>query len=453
VTAFRASLDQAVYEREYTKAILNAVPDPIVVLDADLHIQSANRAFYAMFQVSREAAQGLTLGALNRCAFDLPELKGRLQETLNGTNAFPPFEIDCDLPEAGQRAVVINACPLTLPRHPGGLALLSFQDVTERKRNEEKAQRLAAIVESSGDPIISKTLDGVITSWNNAAERLFGYTAEEITGKPITLLIPPERRREEDTILESIRRGQSIEHFETVRRRKDGSLFEISLTISPIKDAHGNVIGASKIARDITERKRAEDHATMLGREIDHRAKNLLAVVQATVGLTRADTADELKKAIGGRIQALSNVHTLLAQSRWTGADLRHLITDELSPFGREASGADVVGPDLTLEPQSAQAIGMVLHELTTNAVKYGALSVAAGRVRIEWSHAIGGMVVLRWSETGGPPVKPPTRQGFGSRVIDQVVRTQLHGKSRFDWRPEGLRCEIEFPAFGTVHA
>jgi PAS domain S-box-containing protein len=452
VTAFRASLDQAVYEREYTKAILNTVPDPIVVLDADLHIQSANRAFYAMFQVSREAAHGLALRALNRCAFDLPELQRRLQETLDDDSTFQPFEIDCDLPENGQRTVVINACMLTLPRHPGRLALMSFQDVTDRRRDEEKAQRLAAIVESSGDPIISKNLNGVITSWNNAAERLFGYMAEEIIGKDIAAIIPADRQQEEGTILERIRRGQSIERFETVRRRKDGSLIEISLTVSPIKDAYGNVIGASKIARDISERKRAEEHATMLGREIDHRAKNLLAVVHATVQLTRAETADELKKQISGRIQALSNVHTLLAQSRWTGADLRHLITEELSPFGPPGSRADVDGPDVSLEPQSAQAIAMVLHELTTNAVKYGALSVAAGRVRIEWSRGTGGMVMLRWSEAGGPPVKRPTRQGFGSRVIDQIVRTQLHGEPRLNWRPEGLRCEIEFPGFGGSH-
>jgi two-component sensor histidine kinase len=189
----------------------------------------------------------------------------------------------------------------------------------------------------------------------------------------------------------------------------------------------------------------------MLGLEIDHRAKNLLAVVHASVQLTQAGTADELKKAISGRIQALSNAHTLLAESRWTGADLRRLVTEELSPFGPEGSRADVDGPDLRLEPQSAQSIAMVLHELTTNAVKYGALSVAAGRVRIEWSRADGGMLVLRWSETGGPPVKPPTRRGFGSRVVDQIIRTQLHGDARFDWRPDGLWCEIEFPAVGVA--
>src|SRR6202011_2680059 len=132
------------------------------------------------------------------------------------------------------------------------------RDVTERRRAGQLAQRLVAIVESSDDAIVSKDLDGIVKTWNLGAERLFGYTAEEAIGKPITLLIPMDRRDEESEILSRIRRGERIDHYETVRRRKDGSLVEISLTVSPIKNAEGTIIGASKIARDITERKRAE---------------------------------------------------------------------------------------------------------------------------------------------------------------------------------------------------
>ena len=137
-------------------------------------------------------------------------------------------------------------------------AINVFEDVTDLKQAEQASRRLAAIVESSEDAIISKDLNGIITSWNQAAEQLFGYTAEEVIGKPVTLLIPPERHDEEPGILERIRRGERIEHYETVRRRKDGSLLDISLTVSPIRDAKGNIVGASKIARDITRRKRVE---------------------------------------------------------------------------------------------------------------------------------------------------------------------------------------------------
>jgi two-component sensor histidine kinase len=170
-----------------------------------------------------------------------------------------------------------------------------------------------------------------------------------------------------------------------------------------------------------------------------------LALVQAAVHFSEADTPQAIKAAIKGRIQALSNVHTLLAESRWAGAGLRNMVMDELNPYCTQGtSRADVDGPDLFLKPQSAQLIAMVLHELTTNAVKYGALSVATGRVRVEWSHGANGKLALRWTEADGPPVKPPGRRGFGTRVLDQAIRAQLNGEVRFDWRPEGLACEIE---------
>src|SRR5882757_173051 len=150
-------------------------------------------------------------------------------------------------------------------------ALNMFVDISERKRNEEIAQRLASIIESSEDAIIGKTLEGIITSWNKSAERLFGYVADEVIGNSITILFPPNRLAEEDVILERIRRGQCVEQFETVRQRKDGSLVDISLTISPIKNSLGKVIGASKIVRDITDRKKSEAQIAILAREAEHR--------------------------------------------------------------------------------------------------------------------------------------------------------------------------------------
>jgi PAS domain S-box-containing protein len=308
------------------------------------------------------------------------------------------------------------------------------------------SERLASIVESSDDAIISLDLNGVITTWNNGAERIFGYTAEEVTGRPVTILIPPDRHDEETTILERIRRGERVDHYETVRQVKGGSRVDISLAVSPIRNAEGEIVGASKIARDITERKRSEARIASLAGEAEHRAKNVLATVQATVRLTKAATPNDLKRAIEGRIQALANVHTLFVQSRWTGADLRTLITQELSPYcqdGEERVGLE--GPNLLLERNPAQIIAVALHELATNAAKYGALSVPGGRVQVVWSRAPAGNLVLRWIETGGPRVKPPTRRGFGSRVMGDMIRSQK-GEMRFEWRTEGLACEITLP-------
>jgi PAS domain S-box-containing protein len=305
-------------------------------------------------------------------------------------------------------------------------------------------RRIASIVESSDDAIVSKTLKGTITSWNRGAARLFGYMAEEVIGKPITILIPPDRQDEERTIIERIRRGERIDHYETIRRRKDGSLVPISLTISPVRNGDGKIIGASKIARDISERKQKQEHIALLSREMDHRSRNLLALVQASVHLAQGDTPDALKKAIGGRIQALASVHAMLAQSHWAGADIRSLVAEELSPYSPEGElRAQLIGPNLRLKPRSAQTVAIALHELTTNAVKYGSLSVPAGRVQVEWSLATNGRLVIVWTEFNGPPVEPPSRQGFGTVVIEQVVGGDLKGDAHVDWRPEGLVCRL----------
>jgi PAS domain S-box-containing protein len=316
-------------------------------------------------------------------------------------------------------------------------------DITDRKHAEEATQRLAAIVESSDDAIVSKNLDGIITSWNRGAERIFGYLAEEIIGRPIKTLIPLELHTEEDSIIERIRRGERIEHYETVRQRKYGGQIEVSLTVSPLKDSRGKVIGASKIARDISERKRAEMQLATLGREAEHRTKNVLATVQATVHLTNASTVEDFKHSIGGRIQSLANVHSLFVESRWTGAELKTLVARELAPYLADGERrTHINGPKVILETNAAQAMAIAVHELATNAAKYGALSQQEGRIDVAWALQ-GGNLVLRWTESGGPPVEPPKRRGFGTRVLDNILTGQLGGEVRFDWRPSGLDCEI----------
>ena len=209
-----------------------------------------------------------------------------------------------------------------------------------------------------------------------------------------------------------------------LRRRKDGSLVDISLMVSPLRNNAGRVIGACKIAGDITERRAAEQRLRTLLHEVDHRAKNLLALVQATVHLSNATTTRELKAAIEGRIQALAKSHTLLAASRWVGADIRSLVREELSAYDSgQPLRTSVTGPGVCLEPSQAQSMSMVLHELTTNAVKYGALSIPPGCVRVDWAYQDDRLLVLRWTEIGGPSIEPPRRVGFGTRVITQLVR------------------------------
>ncbi|WP_249151078.1 PAS domain S-box protein [Bradyrhizobium japonicum] len=302
------------------------------------------------------------------------------------------------------------------------------------ERAERLANLLASIVENSDDVIVSKNLDGIITSWNRAAERIFGYSAAEAIGQPITLVIPEDRQSEEREILTRIRRGERIDHFETVRRRKDGSSIVVSLTISPVKDAHGNIIGASKIARDITEHKRAQEQISVLAREAEHRSKNILANVQAIINLSQSDTCERLKEVISGRIQAMANVHSLFVEARWTGAEVSAIAKQELAPYLQEGHDKRIVmgGVQTVLEPTAAQAIAVVLHELATNAAKYGALSNAKGRIALTWLRTEDGQVILRWTELGGPKVNAPERKGLAARCSLTGARKGWFAKSPF---------------------
>ncbi|HEU4825542.1 MAG TPA: PAS domain S-box protein [Dongiaceae bacterium] len=321
-------------------------------------------------------------------------------------------------------------------------------DTIQRGRAEQDVRRLAAIIENSDDAVISKNLDGIIATWNSGATRVFGYTAEEAVGRPVTMLMPPDRVDEEPGILARIRRGERIEHYDTVRRRKDGSLIDISLSVSPIRDKDGKIIGASKIARDITDRKRAEQQQQLLVGEIKHRIKNTLATVQAIARQTLQGAPEEEREAFIARLMALANAQDLLTLERWNRAALRDVVDRALKPFEVKHSARFLVhGPeDAWLDAQRASLLTMALHELATNAVKYGSLSNGYGIVRLTWELLGEGdaqKIKLAWRELGGPLVLPPERKGFGSFLIERALQGG-GGQSRLDFNPNGLVCSLE---------
>jgi PAS domain S-box-containing protein len=318
-------------------------------------------------------------------------------------------------------------------------------EIEQHRRAEQVERRLAAIVESCDDAIISKDLDGIIQTWNRGAERLFGYQAEDVIGKPITILIPADRQDEEPEILNRVRRGERIVHYETVRQRKDGGLLDISLTVSPVEDADGRIIGASKVARDITERRRAEAHKDLLLNEMKHRVKNTLATVQALAMQTlRSTPGDELAMFVA-RLHALAGVHELLTHQDWTRARVGDIVRRALKPFQEKhqqhilIEGADAP----SLDANRAVLLSMAIHELATNAARYGALSDDSGQVRIAWELLPDERLRLRWHESGGPPVTPPERKGFGSKLIEGALRAEL-GAARFEFAHEGVTCVLE---------
>jgi PAS domain S-box-containing protein len=310
---------------------------------------------------------------------------------------------------------------------------------------------LAAIVESSDDAIVSKTLDGIITSWNPAAERLFGYTAEEVIGRPISILAPPDRENEMPANLERIRRGERVDRYETVRRRKDGSLVDISLTVSPIRDETGRIVGASKIARDITARKQSEERQRLLTAEFSHRVKNLFAVVQvlAERSASKATSAAECIEAFRGRLQALNVAHSALIAENWKWASLAPLVQTALEPYLGTGDRIRLDVQDLRLNPEFALTLALGLNELATNAAKYGALANPGDRVtvtaRVELGES-GDELRLVWQEDGGPAVDLPAVAGFGTTMLSQAIEYQHEGKVKLDWRKEGLVCHLTVP-------
>jgi two-component sensor histidine kinase/CheY-like chemotaxis protein len=211
-------------------------------------------------------------------------------------------------------------------------------------------------------------------------------------------------------------------------------------------DNAGKIVRLSGVTVDITDRKLAEDRQMLLAEEVDHRARNVVAVVQSIMRLTKADDIPSYMSAVDGRIRALSNAHKLLSRSRWEGADLRKLVDEELEPYRTdEAEKVSIDGPAVLLQPNTAQTLALALHELATNAAKYGALSADDGRVTLGWN-VQPGRLELSWVESGAPKITAPEKRGYGTRVVTMGIESQLGGNVKFDWNRDGLRCSMTVP-------
>lgn len=326
--------------------------------------------------------------------------------------------------------------------------VITLVDITERKRHEEAQARLAAIIDSSRDAVIGHTLDGVINSWNAGAEQMFGYTAKEAIGRSSSFLAPENVPDEVPELLNKLARGQRIDHYETTRVNKDGKELHVSLAISPIRDANGKIIGASKVVRDVSDRWQVEKHRELLMAELDHRVKNTLASVQSIAMQTaqHAISIEEFREAFDRRLLSMAQTHALLTLSHWTSASLREILAAELSPYGPRQ--ITIAGDDAALPPKQALALALGFHELATNAAKYGALSVPEGRVSVASTLTPsdgGSMLEIRWTESEGPPVKKPRNRGFGSRLIERGLRSELDADAELAFDDTGVRCILRF--------
>jgi len=434
--------------------ILEALPEAIYTTDAEGRITYYNKAASELWGLRPEIGKSEFCGSWKLYWPDgtpLPHAECPMALALSQRRPIRGMAAVAERPD-GTR-VSFLAAPTPIFDTDGNLAgaVNMLVDLTEYRARDEAARRYVAIVESSNDAIVAKDLNGTITAWNGGAERLFGYTAEEALGKPVTMLIPSGRADEEPNILARIRRGERIDHYETTRQRKDGTLVEVSLTVSPVKDDQGRVIGASKIARDITERRQKEEQRRMLLREMDHRVKNMLALAGGLVNASARSesTASGLASAVSARFAALGKAHGLILHSDTTrrgkaATSLHALVKAILAPY-QEGRNIELWGDDIQIGQGVVTSLALLVHEFATNAAKYGALSRPEGRVRV--SVMVGDTdVTLTWGERGGPPVKRRHKEGFGSLLVRTTVSGQLGGRASYDWKSEGVSIVLSIP-------
>jgi two-component sensor histidine kinase/DNA-binding response OmpR family regulator len=284
--------------------------------------------------------------------------------------------------------------------------------------------------------------------WDEGQHRIYGVHPGQFALTPANfkVLIFPDDWEHLQIGMETLLHEGQPHQAEYRIRRPNGELRWCASTAAASKDASGKVVRISGVTMDITERKEAEERQALLAREVDHRAKNAMAIVQSIVRLTKANSISEYGAVIEGRLKALSRAHALLSDSRWEGAEFAKLVDEELAPF--RSTNTDricVAGPKVLLNPTTAQTLALALHELATNAAKYGALSQASGNLELKWDIEPDSIVV-DWRERGGPPVREPRSTGFGTRIITGSIERQLGGKATFDWQPDGLICVLRVP-------
>ncbi len=282
--------------------------------------------------------------------------------------------------------------------------------------------------------------------WDEGQYRIFGVDPGtfEVTSENIRKLLHPDDAEQLRKAMPDLERGARSFETEFRIRLPDGEERWCTGTAAASTDRDGRVVRLSGVTIDITERKRAEERQNLLAREVDHRAKNALALAQSIVRLTRAGSIKDYTQAVEGRISALARVHTILSLSNWQGAEIWRLVEEEISPY---ASGAQITlhGPELQLEPATAQTLALAVHELITNSAKYGALSAHAGRLGVKWEVQGDGLQFI-WEERDGPKVEQPIARGFGTRSVIASIESQLGGRADFDWRVEGLICRLTVP-------
>ncbi|MGP6086760.1 PAS domain S-box protein [Antarctobacter jejuensis] len=436
-------------------AFLDALPHEVVVLDSGGVVLAVNDAWRSFCQENGgDTSAYVGLNYLDVCqtasgpsSAEAAMVPDGLQRTL-GTGEPFSCEYPCDSPSE-KRWFEMTATRIV----QDGEAFLAVQhrNITTRRAEQVALQRaehdnnmLAALVAGTTDAVLSYDLGGRIITWNPAAEELYGYTAEEAIGQSLELLYPPDWPHPVTYYRDLIIAGK-LRRFEATRIAKDGTPREVWISGAPVRDAEGAVVAVSNIHRDVSELRKAEKEREMLAREVVHRAKNMLTIVSSVQRQTarQETTIEGFHRSFGARITALAKSTDLLVGGSWSSVGLRSLIAGHLETFaGPGDARIEVTGPEVMLEPQAVQTIGVALHELATNAMKYGALAHDDGRISIRWE-VDGPALRLEWIETG--LAQPPGEgAGFGSSVLTRLAPTMLGTESCYEMDASGVRWGIE---------
>jgi PAS domain S-box-containing protein len=393
----------------------------------------------------------------------LPE--SRVSQVLRSHEPLRNEEVVVDKPDGSRIAVLMNIDPLCDARGAVVGIVNCFQDVTERKRFHEaleqsqqdlrqQEQRWNATYEHAAIGIVEIDAEGRFLRVNESICDITGLTRQELLGwRLFARTHPDDRDVDEDLYRRQVKGEIGFYSIEKRFVRKDGRVIWCAIRSSTVRDAAGQFLYGVRVVQDITARKEAEDRQKLLMDELNHRVKNTLATVQslATQTARGAHSPEQFRQSFEGRLIALSQAHDQLTRRQWTSADLRAIVSAAVAPhLSRGQERVTLAGDDITVTPRVALTLAMVLHELTTNAAKYGSLSAPGGRVEVGWRLLQGpsqpAMLYLEWRESGGPLVTTPTRRGFGSRFIEGSVKAELQGNVRLQFDADGLRCIMEVP-------
>lgn len=432
--------------------LLKSTDIGVIYLDRDLRVRRLTSAIAKTFNLLEQDI-GRPIEHIT-ARFHLPDLLDDVREVLRGA---PPCEHEIII---GDQAFLLRVLPYQFAGETAGV-VIAMIDITARKHAENALRssemRLSTIVQTAVDAIVVINELGIVQSFNPSAERIFGYKSEEVTGQNVKILLPEKIAAAHDGYIQAYLRtgvGKVINTGREVEgKRKDGTIIQLDLALTEwMLEGRRFFTG---IIRDITARKEREQHIRLIMRELSHRTKNVLAVVQAMAWQTARATEDaqEFKERLSQRVEGLSRSIDLLVRHEWEGVGVEELVRDQLAPFlDEDCHQLEINGPPLILEPNGAQDLGLVLHELATNASKYGALSAPTGRIVVGWNIVNGPdysepMFHMHWNEEGGPPVSPPTRTGFGGTVIRDIMAKTHRANIDVNFAPEGLAWRLEVEA------